>query len=167
MGGSERERARESERERGREGGEERDRSSQLHSGRGSWMSNAPPGQMCDILPISRAQCGFSHSLSFSLSLSLALSLSLSHSHSHSLSLTLTFRHATRYPPYTGKACPAYLRLAGTHHHTVSAWEWPHREAGAGPFIIRTRMHDKYSGSTKITTRLDHVSHCKTASGTN
>ena len=29
----------------------------------------------------------------------------------------------------------------------------------------RTSMHDKYSGSMKITTHLDHISHCKIASG--
>ena len=33
--------------------------------------------------------------------------------------------------------------------------------------LIRTSICDKYSGSTKTTTRLDHISHCKTASGTN
>ena len=32
--------------------------------------------------------------------------------------------------------------------------------------LIRTRIYDEYSGSMKITTHLDHISHCKTASGT-
>jgi len=32
--------------------------------------------------------------------------------------------------------------------------------------LIRTSIHDKYSGSTKINTHLDHISHCKTTSGT-
>ena len=32
---------------------------------------------------------------------------------------------------------------------------------------IRTSIYDKYSGSTKITTHLDYISRCKTASGTN
>ena len=31
--------------------------------------------------------------------------------------------------------------------------------------LIRTSIDDKYSGSMKITTRLDHVCHCKVASG--
>ena len=34
-------------------------------------------------------------------------------------------------------------------------------------FIIRMIVYDEYSGSMKITSHLDHVSHCKTASGTN
>jgi len=33
--------------------------------------------------------------------------------------------------------------------------------------FTRTSIYDKYSGSMTITTRLDHISHCKTASGTN
>ena len=33
--------------------------------------------------------------------------------------------------------------------------------------LIRTSIYDKYSGSMKITTHLDRISHCKTASGTN
>jgi hypothetical protein len=33
--------------------------------------------------------------------------------------------------------------------------------------ITRTSICDKYSGFMKITTHLDHISHCKTASGTN
>ena len=33
--------------------------------------------------------------------------------------------------------------------------------------FIRTSIHDKFSGSIKITTHLDHISHCKTACGTN
>ena len=33
--------------------------------------------------------------------------------------------------------------------------------------LTRTGVDDKYWGSTKITTHLDHISHCKTASGTN
>ena len=35
------------------------------------------------------------------------------------------------------------------------------------PNFIRTSVCDKHSGSTKFTTRLDHISHCQTASGTN
>jgi len=35
------------------------------------------------------------------------------------------------------------------------------------PDLIRTSVEDKYSGTTKIIKHLDHVSHCKTASGTN
>ena len=31
--------------------------------------------------------------------------------------------------------------------------------------FIRTSIYDKYSGSMKFTTHLDHVSHCETASG--
>ena len=30
--------------------------------------------------------------------------------------------------------------------------------------LIRTSIYDKYSGSTKISTHLDHISHYKTAS---
>ena len=33
--------------------------------------------------------------------------------------------------------------------------------------LIRTSLCDIHSGSTKITTHLDHISHCKTTSGTN
>ena len=33
--------------------------------------------------------------------------------------------------------------------------------------FIRTRIYDKHSGSMKISANLDHISHCKTASGTN
>ena len=35
------------------------------------------------------------------------------------------------------------------------------------PHFTRTSSYGNYSGSTKITTHLDHISHCKTASGTN
>ena len=43
-----------------------------------------------------------------------------------------------------------------------------HEEAARAPQVnlIRTSIYDKYSGSMKITTRLDHISHCRTASGT-
>jgi len=37
----------------------------------------------------------------------------------------------------------------------------------AGAEFIRTSVCDGYSGSMKIITRLDHISHCKTASGAN
>ena len=33
--------------------------------------------------------------------------------------------------------------------------------------LTRTSIRDKYPGSTKITTHLDHIGQCKTASGTN
>ena len=33
--------------------------------------------------------------------------------------------------------------------------------------FIRTSVYDKYSGSTKIATQLDHISHCKETSGIN
>ena len=33
--------------------------------------------------------------------------------------------------------------------------------------FIRTSICDKYSGSTKVSTRLRHVSHCETTAGTN
>ena len=33
--------------------------------------------------------------------------------------------------------------------------------------LIRTSIYDKYSGSMKITQHLDHICHCRTASGTN
>jgi hypothetical protein len=33
--------------------------------------------------------------------------------------------------------------------------------------FIRTGIYDEYSGLMKITTHLDHISHCKTVSGTN
>ena len=33
--------------------------------------------------------------------------------------------------------------------------------------FIRTSIYDEYSGSMKIAARLDHISHCETASGTN
>jgi len=33
--------------------------------------------------------------------------------------------------------------------------------------FIQTIIYEKYSGPMKITTHLDHISHCKTASGTN
>ena len=33
--------------------------------------------------------------------------------------------------------------------------------------LIRTSINDKYSGSTKITSLLDHISYCKRASGSN
>ena len=33
--------------------------------------------------------------------------------------------------------------------------------------LIQTSIYDEYSGTMKITTHLDHISHCKTASGTN
>jgi len=33
--------------------------------------------------------------------------------------------------------------------------------------LILTSVYDRYSGSMKITTHLDHISHCETASGTN
>ena len=33
--------------------------------------------------------------------------------------------------------------------------------------VSRTSMYDKYSGSMKITTHLDRISHCETASGAN
>ena len=33
--------------------------------------------------------------------------------------------------------------------------------------LIQTSVCDKYSGSIKITTHLDHISHCETESGTN
>ena len=48
------------------------------------------------------------------------------------------------------------------------------RLRGGGPLVmhpqalpnsIRTSMCDKYSGSMEDTTHLDHMSHCKTASG--
>ena len=32
--------------------------------------------------------------------------------------------------------------------------------------MIRTSVYHKYSGATKITSHLVHISHCKTASGT-
>ena len=35
------------------------------------------------------------------------------------------------------------------------------------PDRIRTIMHGKYSGSMKTTTHMDHISHCKLASGSN
>ena len=44
-------------------------------------------------------------------------------------------------------------------------WQKSHEKARED--FIRTSICDKYSGSMKITTRLDHTSHCKTASGTN
>ena len=34
------------------------------------------------------------------------------------------------------------------------------------PALIRTIIYDKLSGSTKVTTHLDHVSHCEITSGT-
>jgi len=34
-------------------------------------------------------------------------------------------------------------------------------------FTQMSALYDKYSGSMKITTHLDNISHCKTASGTN
>ena len=43
-------------------------------------------------------------------------------------------------------------------------------ESGLGSYpagLIWTSVHDKYSASTKITSQLDHVSHCELASGTN
>ena len=33
--------------------------------------------------------------------------------------------------------------------------------------FIRTTLYNQYSGSTKITTHLDHTGHCKTTSGSN
>ena len=49
--------------------------------------------------------------------------------------------------------------------------EAPHKsgnEAGwIAVLISRTSICDKCSGSMKITTRLNHIGHCKTASGTN
>ena len=36
-----------------------------------------------------------------------------------------------------------------------------------GTNLIRTSICDKHSGSMKIATRLDHISHYQTASGTN
>ena len=33
--------------------------------------------------------------------------------------------------------------------------------------LIRTSIHHKYSGSSKMTTHLDHISHCNTSSGAN
>ena len=36
-----------------------------------------------------------------------------------------------------------------------------------GSNLIRTSIYDKYSGSVKITTQLDHIGHCKTAYATN
>ena len=33
--------------------------------------------------------------------------------------------------------------------------------------FIQTSIYEKYSGSMKITPHLDHIRHCKTASGTN
>ena len=38
---------------------------------------------------------------------------------------------------------------------------------GLSQDLRRTSIHNKYSGSIKITTHLDHISHGKTASGTN
>ena len=47
-------------------------------------------------------------------------------------------------------------------------WYTPVMLAASAPFdFIRTSMHDQCSGLTKITTQLDHISHCKTTSGTN
>ena len=39
--------------------------------------------------------------------------------------------------------------------------------AGDSALLIRTSACYKYAGSTKLTTLLDHISHCKTASDTN
>ena len=33
--------------------------------------------------------------------------------------------------------------------------------------VISASIYDRHSGSTKITTHLDHISYCKTESGTN
>ena len=33
--------------------------------------------------------------------------------------------------------------------------------------LVRTSIYDECSGSTKIPTHLDHISHCETAPGTN
>ena len=37
----------------------------------------------------------------------------------------------------------------------------------AGKKLIRTSISEIYSCSVKLSTRLDHINHCKTASGTN
>ena len=50
-------------------------------------------------------------------------------------------------------------RLPGLRH-----WRRPSCRCG---HLIRTSIFDKYSGSPKTTTHLDHVSHCRTASGIN
>ena len=47
----------------------------------------------------------------------------------------------------------------------------PERNQGQAPDLqvedfIRPSIFDKYSGSMKVTAHLDHVSRCKTASGT-
>ena len=38
--------------------------------------------------------------------------------------------------------------------------------AGRAASLTQTSIYDKYSGSMKLTAQLDHISHCKTASGT-
>jgi len=53
--------------------------------------------------------------------------------------------------------------LAGLRPHTLCS-----RTQGAfwaTADLVRTNVYGKYSGSTKITTHLDHISHCKTALG--
>ena len=42
-----------------------------------------------------------------------------------------------------------------------------HTAAGPAPAVIQTNIYDKRSDSTKITTHLDHISHCKPTSGPN
>ena len=72
---------------------------------------------------------------------------------------------------------PAYVP---TVLPTVGCYRWfpwfssktLRRTASAGPMdvltdFIWTSIYDKYPGSIKITTHLDHIRHCKAASGTN
>ena len=58
----------------------------------------------------------------------------------------------SRHPPWSWTQSPFSSTSIGT---------------GGRRNLIRTSIDDKNSGSTEITTRLDHISHCKTASGTN
>ena len=63
---------------------------------------------------------------------------------------------------------------ATTRHSKCAAFEPRVVGRGTGEMIcslfwnlIRTRICDEYSGSMKIATQLDHVSHCETAFVTN
>jgi len=72
--------------------------------------------------------------------------------------------YITKYTSIRRKSCRENyytVHLVRSTWHATSGWGLVNED------FIRTSIYDKYSGSTKITTHLDHVSYCKTASDTN
>ena len=96
--------------------------------------------------------------LSISLSRARALSLYPSLSLSLSLSISLSFARARALSL-------SHTRLSHPLSPSLPRYTVPSRERRAN--LIRTRIYDKFSRSMKTTAHLVHISHRKTASGTN